>query len=231
MKIKRHNLAIRFTHWVTALSIFVLFFSGFGQMPIYKRYFVDQLPGMAWTSDFLVTVNLHYYAAMILVFISVYYLTYLLMSKETDILPRKGDFKESILIFASLVGLVEEPENDKYLAEQRLAFAVTAIAILGLIITGLIKVYKNLSWGDLPLVLTFWSTQIHNILTVILLLSIIAHLLAFLIKDNRPLVPSMFSGKISSEYVARRHSKWMKKLQKTSNKKYNPSIQLKGDVS
>lgn len=213
MKILRHNLAIRFTHWVTAISIFILLFTGIGQMPVYKRYNVEDIPGLGWSSDFLVTVQLHYIAAIILVFISVYYLTYLLISKKLDIIPRRGDVKESLQIFASMVGLAEEPENDKYLAEQRLAFSVTAISVLFLIITGIIKVYKNLPGTNVSADIIFWTAQVHNLFTFILLFSIIVHLLAFLIKDNRPLVPSMFTGKISREYVEHRHSKWLDKIE------------------
>ncbi|NLO21440.1 MAG: cytochrome b/b6 domain-containing protein [Syntrophomonadaceae bacterium] len=218
MKIMRHRWQIRFVHWVTALSIFILFFSGFGQMPVYKRYFVDQMPGLSWSSDYAITLHLHYYGAMILIFISVYYLFYLFLSKETDVLPKKGDVKESLLILLSLLGLAEEPENDKYLAEQRMAFAVTAVSILGLIITGLIKVLKNLPDTSIPLSLSFWATQIHNILTVILLISVVIHLLAFLIKDNRPLFSSMFTGRISLDYAKHRHSLWINRIEARNSK-------------
>ena len=213
MKILRHKWAIRFTHWVTALSIFILFFTGFGQMPIYKRYSVDQLPGLGWSSNFLVTLELHYYAAAMLIFISFFYAAYLVLTKEYDILPRKGDFKESLQIFGSLLGLAEEPESDKYLAEQRLAFAVTAISVLALIASGLVKVYKNLPRTYLSPTAVFWAAQVHNLFTVILLLSIIVHLAAFILKANRPLVPSMFTGMISADYVRRRHGKWWARLQ------------------
>ena len=208
MKILRHKLAIRFTHWVTAISIFFLFFTGFGQMPVYKRYYVDQVPGLGWSSDYGISLNLHYYAAMVLIFISAYYVFYLISTKETDILPRRGDLKESWLILASLVGLAKEPKNHKYLAEQRLAFAVTAVSILALIVSGIIKVLKNLPDVNVPLYISFWATQIHNVFTVVLLISVVVHLLAFLIKDNRPLVASMFTGRISAEYAKRRHSLW-----------------------
>ncbi len=217
MKIKRHNAAVRFTHWVTAVSIFVLLFTGIGQMPVYKRYYVDQIPGLAWSSNFLSTLNMHYIAALVLVFISVYYVTYLLYSKKWDIIPRKGDFKESILIFASMLGLAQEPDNDKYLAEQRLAFVVTAFSIMALIVTGILKVYKNMPGVYFSTGTVFWLAQIHNLFTVILLLSIFVHLLAFLIKDNRPLVASMFTGNIDRDYVIHRHSKWWEKLTKGQN--------------
>ncbi len=213
MKMMRHNLAIRFTHWVTALSILVLFFTGFGQMPIYKRYKLDTLPGLKWSSDFLITVNIHYIAAVCLIFISFYYIAYLLLTKRWDILPKKGDMKESLIIMASMVGLAEEPDNDKFLAEQRLAFAVTAFSIFVLIITGLLKVYKNLPMASLSAKSVFWLAQLHNLFTFILLLAIIMHLLAFLYKDNRFLVPSMFTGQISKSYVERRHKLWLAKIE------------------
>ncbi|MDD4801476.1 MAG: cytochrome b/b6 domain-containing protein [Syntrophomonas sp.] len=219
MKIKRHNILVRFIHWTVAISIFILLFTGFGQMPIYKRYFIDQLPGLGWSSNFLITLNIHYVAAIVLIFISAYYITYLLYSKRYDILPRRGDIKESVQIFASMAGLAPEPENDKYLAEQRLAFAVTAVSILALIITGILKVYKNMPGVYLSTSSVFWLAQIHNLFTVILLLSIIVHLLAFIIKDNRPLVASMFTGKIDQDYVIRRHGKWWQKMAARSQDK------------
>lgn len=115
-----------------------------------------------------------------------------------------------------MVGLAEEPENDKYLAEQRLAFSVTALSIGALIITGMLKVFKNIPGVNFSESAIFWLAQIHNLFTVILLLSIIVHLLAFLIKDNRPLVTSMFTGWIDREYVIRRHNRWWQKLNSCS---------------
>ena len=114
-----------------------------------------------------------------------------------------------------MLGLTEEPESDKYLAEQRLAFAVTAFSIVMLIITGLIKVYKNLPGTDVSANAVFWTAQIHNLFTVILLVSIVFHLGAFFIKANRPLLPSMFTGKISAAYVQHRHQKWWHKLEQS----------------
>lgn len=229
MKILRHNLIIRFVHWSTALSIFVLFFSGFGQMPIYKRYNIDKIPGLEWSSDFLVTLNIHYIAAAVLIFVSFYYAAYMIGTRRFDIIPRQGDVKESVQIFASLVGLAKEPENDKYLAEQRLAFLVTAGSVFVLIITGLIKVFKNLPGTEVSAGVVFWTAQIHNLFTVILLLSVVVHLLAFLIPDNRLLVPSMFTGKISKAYVERRHRLWLEKLENGAdmNGRTNEAVEQK----
>ncbi|PTN32783.1 FeS-binding protein [Desulfonatronum sp. SC1] len=46
-----------------AVSVFVLAISGLGQMPLFKRYYVADIPGLAWTADFFVQHVLHYVAA------------------------------------------------------------------------------------------------------------------------------------------------------------------------
>lgn len=212
MQIARHNRAVRFVHWSIALSIFALIFSGIGQMPVYKRYFVDSFPGLGWTSNYAATLEIHYYAAIVLIFSCSYYLVYLALSRQREILPQRGDFQESRKIFAALLGRGEEPPSGKYLAEQRLAFALTAVTILVLILSGLIKVYKNLPGIILPGEVVFWTAQVHNLFTVIMVFNIVTHLGAFIIKANWPLLPSMFTGFINREYVRHRHQKWWKEL-------------------
>ena len=44
----------------------VMAFSGFGQMAIFKRYYIADIPGMGWTADFYVTHYIHYIGAIIL---------------------------------------------------------------------------------------------------------------------------------------------------------------------
>lgn len=47
------------------ISIVMLAMTGFGQMPIYSRYYVSSIPGMGWTGDFYVTHLLHYLFATV----------------------------------------------------------------------------------------------------------------------------------------------------------------------
>ena len=48
--IQRHGVWTVLEHWAIALSGLLLLFTGFGQMPMYSRYMVDRLPGLAWAS-------------------------------------------------------------------------------------------------------------------------------------------------------------------------------------
>ncbi len=49
-----------------ALLLAAMAISGFGQMPIFKRYYVADIPGMAWTADYYFTHMMHYVGAAIL---------------------------------------------------------------------------------------------------------------------------------------------------------------------
>lgn len=51
--------------WI--LLCLALAVTGLGQMPIFKRYYIADLPGMAWTADYGLTHMLHYlFAALFL---------------------------------------------------------------------------------------------------------------------------------------------------------------------
>lgn len=52
--------------WLYGLATGLLVFSGMAQLPMMKRYYLADLPGMAWSEDFYITSNLHYLAAALL---------------------------------------------------------------------------------------------------------------------------------------------------------------------
>lgn len=213
-KIRRHGFSVRFVHWTVAVSTFLLIFSGMGQMPIYKRYMVDQLPGLGWTSDYSITLAIHYWAAAALILAVVYHLVYHGLRRDFAILPRRGDVKESGRIIMAMLGRGEEPDNDKYLAEQRLAYAFIGFSLLLVIVTGVIKVLKNLLQFSFSEGVVFWATTLHNVGMFLIIIGVMAHLGAFLFKDNRFLLPGMFTGKVDLDYARRRHRLWSEQMDK-----------------
>lgn len=212
LKIERHSPIVRFIHWTITVSIFVLIFSGLGQMPMYRRYLIDQLPGMAWASDFSVTLTIHYLAAMALIFASLYHVIYHGLLKQFNIIPRKGDIKESYHIMKAILTGGQEPPSHKYLAEQRLAYVFIVLSIALTILTGAVKVIKNIPGMHFSNELVYWMTTLHNIGTFMIIFGIITHLAAFVIKENRNLLPSMFTGKIDLCYIKHRHLFWYQEL-------------------
>lgn len=215
-KIRRQSRVNRLIHWGTALSIILLILSGLGQLPLYKRYNVTKLPGGEWWGSFFNTLDLHYFAAMLLIFVVSFHLVYHSIRRQFDLFPKKGDLKESYLIIKAMLTGGQEPPADKYLAEQRVAYLFIGANVFVLILTGLVKVIKNLEGTSLPYTLVAVSTHLHNLATVLLILGIGAHLAAFLLKANRPLLRGMFLGTIDEDYAQERHPLWYEKLKKES---------------
>lgn len=54
------------TRIVFAFLIFLIALSGFAQMPIFKRYYIADIPGFAWLAQFYTTHFIHYLCAIIL---------------------------------------------------------------------------------------------------------------------------------------------------------------------
>ncbi|MDW7674298.1 MAG: cytochrome b/b6 domain-containing protein [Bacillota bacterium] len=207
-KVKRHSLPVIITHWLIAISSFLLLFTGFGQMPLYRRYMLTEVPGFAWADQYFITISMHYIGAILLIVAIFFHIVYHVMRNEYAAFPKKGDLKESIAIIKAMVGRGIEPPSDKFLAEQRVAYLYMGIVILGLVITGIIKTIQNLSAISMPYQLALVATTIHNIFTILLVFGLIAHLAAFAFKANRPLLESMFTGKVKEKYAKERHVKW-----------------------
>jgi len=211
--ILRHTLVERLEHWILALSGFILVFSGFGELPMYKRYMVTEIPGLSWAGDFFINLKIHYLAAIVFVSVMVFHALYHGWLGHRGLLPRKGDFRDSAKTILSMFGFGEEPEADKYLPEQRLAYAYLAGVGLILVITGVFKVLKNLPEVYFSPWFITAVTLIHTFATIFFLLGIIAHVAALVFKVNRPMVKPIFTGKMDLEYARNRHPIWYQRLE------------------
>lgn len=58
--------------WLYALSVLTLLVSGLAQMPIFKRYYVADLPGLGWLAEFYLTHKIHYIAAAVFLALTFY---------------------------------------------------------------------------------------------------------------------------------------------------------------
>ena len=210
--ILRHSLVERLEHWTLAISGFILVFSGFGELPMYKRYMVTEIPGLSWAGDYYVNLKIHYLAAIAFVSVMVFHALYHGLLGHQGLLPRKGDFRDSAKTILSMLGFGEEPKADKYLPEQRLAYVYLAGIGLILVITGIFKVLKNLPGVHFSPWFITVVTLIHTFTTIFFLLGIIAHVAALVFKVNRPMVKPIFTGKMDLEYARNRHPIWYEKL-------------------
>jgi hypothetical protein len=63
------NSTAGWRRWLFGLTVAALAVSGLAQMPIFKRYYIADLPGMGWTADFYFTHKMHYVAAAVYLFL------------------------------------------------------------------------------------------------------------------------------------------------------------------
>lgn len=55
--------------WIFRISVIFLALTGLGQMPIFKRYYLADIPGLGWLADFYFLHWLHYLLAIIFLYI------------------------------------------------------------------------------------------------------------------------------------------------------------------
>jgi cytochrome b subunit of formate dehydrogenase len=209
----RHSLVELVEHWAIALSGLLLLVTGIFELPIANRYYITSVPGLAWSGDFIKSLNIHYAASVVFIAAALFHLIYHGILGERAMIPRAGDLKTSIEVMKSFFGKGEEPPFPKYLPEQRLAYAGMAFIIAMLILSGLVKTYKNIYAPDMSLTLVIWATWIHNVFFVLFILAFIAHIGALVLKPNRPMIRGIFTGAVGLDYARRRHPLWLKELE------------------
>lgn len=60
-------------------TLLIMAITGAAQMPIFKRYYVSDAPGLGWLADFYLTNKVHYLFGALLVFMAVYLATQFVM--------------------------------------------------------------------------------------------------------------------------------------------------------
>jgi cytochrome b subunit of formate dehydrogenase len=204
-------------HWAIAISGLILLFTGIFELPVAKRYYIITVPGLGWSADFITSLYLHYAAAFVFSAVGIFHLVYHGLRSEKGLLPQKGDAAASITVIKSFIGLGKEPPMNKYLPEQRLAYAGMAFIILMLILSGLVKTYKNIYAPDMSHTVLLWATWIHNIGFILFFLAFLAHMAAIALRPNWPMVRGIFTGKVRLDYARHRHSLWLDEIEQKNN--------------
>lgn len=95
------------------VSVVMLLVTGFGQMPIYARYYVSSIPGLAWTGDFYLTHLLHYLFALVFLALLGYAVTrYAMLFRSRYSVTPAGWIR--VLFYAGIVvtGVMRVLKND-----------------------------------------------------------------------------------------------------------------------
>ena len=93
---ERRNRLPRYIYLGTVLLLII---TGFSQMPISKRYYIADIPGLAWTADFFITHYMHYLFSVILIALATYFLAdYLLVIRKKNKLTVSGYIRSALLV-------------------------------------------------------------------------------------------------------------------------------------
>jgi len=89
------------------ITVFFLTLTGFGQMPIFKRYYIADIPGLGWLAKFYTTHYMHYlFAIFFIVIISFIITKYLLTGQKSIKITVSGYIRGAIVLGLVITGIL-----------------------------------------------------------------------------------------------------------------------------
>ncbi|MGD9971592.1 MAG: hypothetical protein AB7S77_00870 [Desulfatirhabdiaceae bacterium] len=99
-------------HWTYRIVLFFLALTGFAQMPIFKRYYIADIPGLGWLDQFYVTHFMHYLAAVFLIGLVCYHMTaYILLYRKQFRITTAGYVRGFVLAGLLVTGILMMIKN------------------------------------------------------------------------------------------------------------------------
>jgi hypothetical protein len=127
------------SRYLYLFTVFFLALSGFGQMPIFKRYYIADIPGLGWLAKFYITHYIHYLGAILLLALCAYYITdYFMFDFKKKKLTFSGYFKTAVIAGLMLSGFLLVIKNfaDYHLPNGLIIFLYLFHLILVMLLLG-----------------------------------------------------------------------------------------------
>ena len=97
---------------VYLIAMFFMGLTGFAQMPVFKRYYIADIPGLGWLADFYLTHDLHYLGAVFLpAFFAYVAVDYFLGLRARCRLTRAGGVRLLLLSGIGVTGVFRVLKN------------------------------------------------------------------------------------------------------------------------
>lgn len=218
-EVHRFTLAQRASHWIMAISIFLLMLSGFVMM--YPNITLQAIAGIAW-------VDIHIIFSVVLigyVFFHIGHVAY----KGTwwEMWFGIDDMKDQLARFKNLIGLEEEyPRQKKYPSAQKMLHTGVVVTTFGVILTGLVmlrRVRVPYLWeetreftflgihfgtgvGEPGWGLVTWSFVLHDLFAILLVMLVLGHVYFALRPREWGVTRSMITGTVSVNTYAEKYS-------------------------
>lgn len=98
--------------WCYGIALVLALFTGFGNMPLYRRYYIADIPGFAWSGDFFANLYVHYMAGAVLLGLSVYLcIQFLIQKRGYNRLTRSGLARAVALGLVLITGVIMVVKN------------------------------------------------------------------------------------------------------------------------
>jgi len=115
------------------LTLFLITLSGFAQMPVFKRYYIADIPGLGWLAQFYTTHTIHYIMASFLLATGGYAVTRLLITgKGFGALTFWGRIRGGLLLGLMISGGLMVLRNLPGIYFSHISIYVMNLAHLGL---------------------------------------------------------------------------------------------------
>jgi uncharacterized membrane protein len=142
-----HQLRKRM-YWLT---LFFITLSGFAQMPIFKRYYIADIPGLGWLAQFYTTHTIHYVSAVVLITFVCYLAAQFLLERKTVAgITGAGMFKIGLVAGLILTGGLLAYKNLPGVYLDHTLISLLDLAHLGLCMlllsAGLYSVVRKRKW-------------------------------------------------------------------------------------
>ncbi|MCK4414722.1 MAG: FeS-binding protein [Candidatus Eisenbacteria sp.] len=127
------------------LCVAVLAVTGFGQMPIFKRYYLADIPGMGWLAQYYVTHTIHYVAAALFVALLFYFTVSFFRRWHMELrITAWGALRIAAVIIVAVSGMLRVLKN-----RPDLFFSPEAVFLIDLTHLGAVFLWGVLALGAL----------------------------------------------------------------------------------
>lgn len=215
-ELPRHRLGMRLLHWFNALTWVVLLATGVGLIasprfaffgPGFPRWAAAQFGGAENLLRFHVLWGLIWGAVIVPVFL-LYKKGGLTALHEVRL--RSEDFRWLMLKPLAMVRLAKQPlpPQEKYNAGQKI-FAITAlIGTATIIATGLVMTF-HIGGADVVAA----AILLHKLAIAFAIIGLAVHItMAAILREERPALKSMITGRIDREHAETHNEKWVEKI-------------------
>ena len=118
--------------WIYLIALMVSIFTGFGNMPLYGRFFVSDIPGFGWSADFFILLYVHYLSGAALLMVSTYFV--ILYSRRSSKIARlsiTGIARVTVLCLVLITGIMSAIKNLPSVNLSMVGLMVVAFTHLG----------------------------------------------------------------------------------------------------